>query len=502
MSYILAIFAPPAGMEMPDSVHDVSELVDHLHQEPPLKDGAPYRLLVAALRAQLPHPSPDSWLHALADDDSGPVYNIAIDSGKIEVLAPLVVRCARRLGLAVFDTQAAQAFWPDGKQILFVPQRPQPPGPDSAHLSEFGPASLPAGTPYLLYCAGHQFTFNERATAERLPALLAGNGPPSFRADDRFVALEARLAARFGRSSADPASVWAVDLPKADSISQVYPLAVKAEHIAKVRPEIIAVAGNVWLALFDPQAAQVHHPNGEISARGEHWKSDPARPPSDAALVNAVAEVSAPLLQSNGFVPEGNGKFVRKFPHVEQEIAFFDPGHNAVALNVNLLVLHPFDAPKEANPNPRPEGFVLLGVWARLGAFVTQDYFRDPLFFTPRNMGEIEIRSVRDVLPVGREIARVLADRVLPCLDSTACIADLHSAFRSADHPLRPLSPSTRLILAKLAGDPGVRQAAAGELDALRHWKWNPNGPCLDKAAAQRELGYVEALSLWLESTA
>lgn len=145
---------------------------------------------------------------------------------------------------------------------------------------------------------------------------------------------------------------------------------------------------------------------------------------------------------------------------------------------------------------------MLLRLWSRLSPFVTRDHFRDPLFFTPRNAGEVEIHRASDLDPVGREIARVLADAVLPQLNAMSTIPAVHAALQHPQHPLRPLAPSPRLTLGVLAGDPSVRVRAAEELAALREWKWDPTRPCLDKDSAEREKVRVEALLGYLESTA
>jgi hypothetical protein len=504
MSYMLQVFAPPEGAP-PEGPREVSELVDRLQDALRPRGDTRYRQLVRMVKAAAAPDQVGEWMAALAEDDPGPVFNIAVDAGRSERTVQLVVRCARTLQLAVLDPQAAVAYWPDGRELRFPPRARDPSVPDAVKPSDMDPPLLAAGAEYILHCAGAFRFTNETHTPELLPKLLAENTPsrPGL-VYPPFVELEQRLARRFGRD-ATATAIWARGLPAGSACWTVYSLAVKPGRIREARPGLLALAHSVGLSVFDPHAAQIHTADGRILWRGAQWYVPGVEGRLDPdGLADQVAELAAPALAPFGFAATRHGTFLRRFGPVEQEITFYSPGHWDLAVNVIWRVVQQTDLPAQVMPRQQ-DGRGVLAVYGTLGDFVTPEDFQEPLYFHPWGQGRSTIGRRDQIEPTARETARVLVERVLPYFEARRSIAAIHAAINgpgaSADR-LWPLAPSVRLGIAHLAGTAGLSEMAAGELAALRAWKYDPAIRCLDRQSMERETEAMSALLEWLGTPA
>lgn len=515
MSYILQVFRPPAGGEMPPDPAAVADLVDRLWDTAPGAGRSWYPAFFRSLRQSAPSGG-DSWIDAVAQQCDSPVSNIAIDPAEADRLVGLVVRCAREQGLAVLDPQAAQAWWPDGRGITF-PRRAVRAEP--APEPDLSPAQVCFGFPYRLYCGhgvrarpGLQITTASHWTAF-LPEILAGNVPPRPGATSRWmIALHERLVARFGRSAAEPDSIWAEDLRDPTALSTLYPIAVKAERVAEARPRIMEVAHDVDAKLYDPHAMQVFLPNGVAYAGDRSACLAGAR--EDQAqrgeAAKAVLRALTAALAGHGFAREKEDCLVRVLGDVRHRLRV-DLDSPWVQLAVAVEIRTRSDLPPEAAARSAAAlglepGMVYVSLFGGLKDFAGAQYFRDPLFLHDANGGSLSVHRRSRIEPTAREVLRVVTERVLPCLEELSDVGAIHGVINGAageEHPLWPPSPAERLNFAYLAGEPRLAEMAQAELQALATWKYDPaRRRSLATNYLDRERQKVEALLAWLRRSA
>jgi hypothetical protein len=498
MSYILQVFRPPQGVR-PLRPADVVATIERLHEEPPPAESSASRALVRLLKASASPAQRGEWMEALAEDDASPVFNMAVETARAGQLVPLVVRCARTLGLAVLDGQAAIAYWPDGVEIRMLALAPTPGLPDAVGASHLDPLQLAPGHAYRLHCG--YFTLNEQLMAGKLPEMLAQNTRPGhLKPYGWMMALQDRLLREFGgKATAD--SIWAEDLASAQELYTVMPLAIKAERIKQARPRILEIVHSVDMSVFDPHAMQVHFPDGRVCWRGEQWHapgSEGRRLDADLPAAEAARLVAAQL-EPYGFAHDGARRLVRRFPDVEQTILVYG-SHWSVSVNVWLEVTRRTDLPDHVVPSGIPEKRDTVGIYGQLSDFVSDEDFDEPLFFD-RESNRLNVRRRSMIPPAADEIARVLVQRVLPYYDARTSIQAIHSAVNgpgAQEHPVWPVQPSKRLVIACMAGEPRLPEMAAQELEKLRGWKYEPGGQGLDRTQREQELPKVEGLVAWL----
>jgi hypothetical protein len=122
MTYTVEIFEPPPGESRPADLAAVVALVDRLHQMPSARHEK-FHQLIANLLRRFPDITSDeaadlpefelAWSDGPlgGECDSG-VYVLGL--GRLDEVRAFVVEQANALGLAVFDTQAAGAWYPGG----------------------------------------------------------------------------------------------------------------------------------------------------------------------------------------------------------------------------------------------------------------------------------------------------------------------------------------------------------------------------------------------------
>jgi len=142
MSYVLKFWEPPQGEAAPKDVYEADDLVDRLEN---VWTGQNPKFLALAERLTSRFPCITSPQAALIPNyewawSEGPidgrteegVYSIGLRSSKLSEVRPFVVKQAGLLGLGVLDTQAGQAFLPDGrilevKRVAVPSQQPSRP---------------------------------------------------------------------------------------------------------------------------------------------------------------------------------------------------------------------------------------------------------------------------------------------------------------------------------------------------------------------------------------
>lgn len=154
MSYVVAIWEQPPGLPLPGDLAAAARLVDMLHRVKP-GPNPKYAEMIRRLTARYPDiTSPEAedlgddqlaWIDGpLGAEGSDCVYNLGIATNDMfEEVRPFVVKTANELGLHVFDTQAAEAYFADGTLVNSYTSRPT--GFERALIERLAPLLRPHG---------------------------------------------------------------------------------------------------------------------------------------------------------------------------------------------------------------------------------------------------------------------------------------------------------------------------------------------------------------------
>jgi hypothetical protein len=129
MSYVLQIWENP----IPNSVTEADQIHDRLSEQHTAQNP---KFIELAKRLTKRYPSAgtsgggdeeaeDVWSDNPIDGETdSPVYGLGVQTEHLNAVVPFVVKTANTLGLTVYDTQAGQAFLPNGKVLTLPGQAP------------------------------------------------------------------------------------------------------------------------------------------------------------------------------------------------------------------------------------------------------------------------------------------------------------------------------------------------------------------------------------------
>jgi hypothetical protein len=129
MSYVLQIWESP----IPSSVTEADQIHDRLSEQHTAQNP---KFIELAKRLSKRYPSAgtsggedeeaeDVWSDSPIDGETdSPVYGLGVQTEHLNAVVPFVVKTANTLGLTVYDTQAGQAFLPNGKVLTLPGQEP------------------------------------------------------------------------------------------------------------------------------------------------------------------------------------------------------------------------------------------------------------------------------------------------------------------------------------------------------------------------------------------
>ncbi|TXT40330.1 MAG: hypothetical protein FD135_1354 [Comamonadaceae bacterium] len=129
MSYVLQIWESP----IPNSVTEADQIHDRLSEQHTAQNP---KFIELAKRLTKRYPSAgtsggddeeteDVWSDSPIDGETdSPVYGLGVQTEHLNAVVPFVVKTANTLGLTVYDTQAGQAFLPNGKVLTLPRQAP------------------------------------------------------------------------------------------------------------------------------------------------------------------------------------------------------------------------------------------------------------------------------------------------------------------------------------------------------------------------------------------
>ncbi|NHZ64366.1 hypothetical protein [Massilia genomosp. 1] len=122
MSYVIHVWESPRPASFEEAAHIAFDLAEEVVGQNPR-----FLILAARLTARFPcitRAPGGVWSDGPLDGKTGErVYVLGISHSHAEVFAH-IVECAARLGLTVFDMQAARAYLPSGRMLAQLPAAP------------------------------------------------------------------------------------------------------------------------------------------------------------------------------------------------------------------------------------------------------------------------------------------------------------------------------------------------------------------------------------------